>query len=50
MLLADDTKSYQEIRKDPIQRVNDGAALQNRIDEIAKWAVDWRMEINAKKS
>ena len=50
MLLADDTKSFQEIRGDPDQRGNDQQALQARIDRIALWANEWRMEIHPAKS
>ena len=47
MLLADDTKSYQEIDRDVNRQAENQSALQKRIDEIAKWARDWKMEINA---
>ena len=50
MLLADDTKSYQEIQKDVYCHMNDQAALQSRINRIAQWAEEWKMEINPKKS
>ena len=50
LLLADDTKSYQEIMRDQSQHANNGAKLQKRIDQIADWAKDWKMEINQKKS
>ena len=50
MLLADDTKSYQEIQKDANRHMDDQAALQSRINRIAQWADEWKMEINAKKS
>ena len=50
MLLADDTKSYQEIQKDANRHMDDQAALQSRINRIAHWAEEWKMEINAKKS
>ena len=48
-LLADDTKTYQEIDSDVSQTTNQ-QALQGRIDRIAQWALDWRMEINPSKS
>ena len=50
MLLADDTKSYQEIQKDASLHMANQTALQNRINRIAQWAEDWKMEINPKKS
>ena len=50
MLLADDTKSYQEIQKDASLHMDNQTALQNRINRIAQWAEDWKMEINPKKS
>ena len=50
MLLADDTKSYQEIQKDASRHMDNQAALQSRINRIAHWAEEWKMEINPKKS
>ena len=50
MLLADDTKCYQEIRKEERCNEEDQACLQKRIDCIAQWAKNWKMEINPKKS
>ena len=50
MLLADDTKSYQKVEKDQSQHTTNAAELQKRIDHIANWANDWKMEINQKKS
>ena len=50
MLLADDTKSYQEIQKDASEHMDNQAALQSRINHIAHWAEEWKMEINPKKS
>ena len=50
MLLADDTKCFQEIKKDERCHEEDQACLQRRIDSIAQWAQDWKMEINPKKS
>ena len=38
MLLADDTKSYQEIQKDASLHMANQTALQNRINRIAQWA------------
>ena len=48
MLLADDTKAYQAI-EDGRQRDCQGE-LQERIDGIARWAQEWKMEINPIKS
>lgn len=48
MLLADDTKTYQRIveqRQSECQR-----QLQARVNNIANWAEEWRMEINPVKS
>ena len=48
MLLADDTKTYQKIeegRERESQR-----ELQERVDSIASWAQEWKMEINPGKS
>ena len=50
MLLEDDTKSYQKVEKDQSQHTTNAAELQKRIDHIANWANDWKMEINQKKS
>ena len=50
MLLADDTKSYEEIGKDVSQQQEGQQKLQQRIDHIAQWAKDWRMEIHPAKS
>ena len=50
MLLADDTKCYQEIKKDERCHEEDQACLQKQIDCIAEWAENWKMEINPKKS
>ena len=49
-LLADDTKTFQEIGEEVDQQVRDQKALQDRIDGIAEWADTWRMEINPVKS
>ena len=50
MLLADDTKTFQEMDEDVTQHPANQQALQQRIDRIAQWALDWRMEINPTKS
>ena len=50
VLLADDTKTYQEVDSDIAQQATNQQALQNRVDQIAQWASDWRMEINPTKS
>ena len=50
MLLADDTNTYQEISKEEEQQANGQRSLQQRIDLIAQWAIDWRMEIHPGKS
>ena len=50
MILADDTKTYQEIHKDEDQQLIDQKALQDRINNIAEWADEWKMEINPSKS
>ena len=50
MLLADDTKTYQEMDEDASQHTANQMALQRRVDRIAQWAQDWRMEINPSKS
>ena len=50
MLLADDTKSYQEISREPTQQAEDPQSLQRRIHRIAQWAKDWKMEIHPAKS
>ena len=50
MLLADDKKSYQEISKDTTQQTGNQQDLQQRIDRIAQWTKDWKMEIHPAKS
>ena len=50
MLLADDTKSFQEINREVSQQAEDQKSLQSRIDRIAQWAKDWKMEIHPAKS
>ena len=47
MLLADDTKTYQEIDG---ETDDSHKKLQKRVDNIAQWARDWKMEINPGKS
>lgn len=49
-LLADDTKAFQEIDSDISQQAGNQLALQSRVDQIASWAADWKMEINPAKS
>ena len=48
MLLADDTKAFQEINAE--RQEEDHKELQDRVDKIAGWANEWKMEINPKKS
>ena len=50
MLLADDTKSFQEISRELNQQTEDQQSLQRRINRIAQWARDWQMEIHPAKS
>lgn len=50
MLLADDTKSFQEISKEVGQQQENQQSLQQRINCIAQWAQDWKMEIHPAKS
>ena len=50
MLLADDTKAFQEIDSEAINQEENCQELQNRVDKIAEWASDWKMEINPGKS
>ena len=49
-LLADDTKTYQEIETEKEKQEESQKEMQNRVDRIAKWADDWKMEINPRKS
>ena len=49
-LLADDTKAFQVIEQDANQQVQNQKDLQDRIDRIAQWADNWKMEIDPKKS
>ena len=50
MLLADDTKTFQVVGGDEEQQKRDQKELQDRVDRIAQWASQWRMEINPTKS
>ena len=50
MLLADDTKTYQEIDGGLEKQEENHKELQKRVDSIARWAKEWRMEINPGKS
>ena len=50
MLLADDTKTYQEIDSEIGKQEDNRKLLQERIHKIAQWASDWRLEINPGKS
>ena len=49
-LLADDTKTFQEMDDDEAKHPRNQGELQGRIDKIARWARDWQMEINPSKS
>ena len=49
-LLADDTKTFQEIDEEVANHNSNQQAMQERIDRIANWAQDWQMEINPTKS
>ena len=44
MLLADDTKTFQEINADEDGQARDQESLQERINNIAKWARTWRAD------
>ena len=50
MLLADDTKTFQEMDGNEANQRLGQQSLQQRIDRIARWAHDWQMEINPTKS
>ena len=50
MLLADDTKSFQEISKQASQQAENQRELQQRIDSITEWAREWKTEIHPAKS
>ena len=50
MLLADDTKTFQGIDLDAVGQAENQRLLQGRINSIAEWAEEWRMEINSTKS
>ena len=43
MLLADDAKSFSEIKRDLGQHTKSQEALQQSIDEIMQWAKVWRI-------
>ena len=49
MLLADDTKKYQEIDTERSKQEVNRAELQRRVDSIVSWAREWNMEINPGK-
>jgi hypothetical protein len=49
-LLADDTKTYQEMDTGKEKQEESHKEMQKRIDRIGRWASDWRMEINPGKS
>ena len=48
MLLADDTKTFQEINVE--RQEENQEKLQERVNQIAHWANEWKMEINPGKS
>ena len=50
MLLADNTKSFQEISKEVAQQAGNQQELQQQIYRISQWAKDWKMEIYPAKS
>ena len=50
MLLADDTKSFQEIGNKVTRHSEGQQQLQQRIDQISQWAKDWKMVIHPAKS
>ena len=50
ILLADDTKTYQEIEAEKSRQAENQRELQERIDRIGQWAEEWKMEINPGKS
>ena len=49
-LLADDTKSFQEIRHGAEHHTEDHNKLQDRIDAIASWAEIWKMVLHPEKA
>ena len=49
-LLADDTKTYQEIDTEKNKQAEGQREMQQRVDKIGQWARDWKMEINPDKS
>ena len=50
MPLADDTKTYQEIDMEESLQEENRKERQERIDRIAQWAINWKIEINPGKS
>ena len=50
MLLADDTKTYQEIDTERSKQEANRAELQRRVDSMVSWARDWKMMINPGES
>ena len=50
VLLADDTKTYQEVDTDSSRHTANQQELQGRVDTISQWARVWQMEINPSKS
>ena len=50
MLLADDTKTFQSISEEVTEQARNQEELQGRVNRIAQWANDWKMEINPGKS
>ena len=50
MLLADDTKTFQEIGTESRDQEKNRKELQKRVDNISKWESEWKMEINPGKS
>ena len=44
------TQTFREIDEDEARHPFNQQALQQRIDRIAQWAHDWKMEINPTKS
>ena len=50
MLLADDTKTFQEIDSEAGKQEQNQRELQKRVDNIAEWAKKWKMVINPAKS
>ena len=50
VLLADDTKTFQEIEAEKSKQAENQRELQERIGRIEQWAEEWKMEINPGKS